>query len=898
MSATLPLVSCIMPTRNRRRFVGQSIWYFLRQDYPNKELVIIDDGMDAVDDLVPKDERVCYLRIEDRQTLGEKRNLGCQISRGELIAHWDDDDWMAPHRLSVQVAEIQSSKADVCGSNELLHYHLDRGEAWLYRYPDGERPWLAGCTLLYRRSVWAQTPFPEINCGEDTAFLWNLEPKQIHAIQDRSLYIAMIHSHNTGVKNLTDNLWERRALGEISQLLDLDQHFYISLRKGNGRSSFDRKPRRRSSITVAAPFLVYDGYGSMAEYLVLGMSRAGARVDLLPLDMELAGLSSELLKIWRNSDPTPGAPVLYFSWPHSALENFRGCDELFINTMWESSQLPKGWSEYLNWARAVIVPTRFVAKVCRDSHVSVPIEVIPEGIDPDIYPYVERDDRPGITTLIVGTMINRKHTREGIAAWMRAFEGDRDARLIIKSRFNYGNYTPDDPRISLVDSNETTRGILHWYQKADVLLALGNEGFGLPLIEGMASGLPVIALNSEGQGDICDEAGAYLLSVDPVRWEPCNEEPFGPAGKRGVPGVGDIANQLRWVARHPKEAKEMGRAASMWVHKNRNVWSKGPEVLDVIESNLKPNRTLRRNYSIWVPSWRSRCGIAEYTSYLAGEISGVRVTPSAPANGGVRLVHIQHEPSLFEDRELTSCIQRLHINRVPVVVTEHAVLDYAQPWEREADVLLSHTERGVQILRGRWPGKRIVHMPHGCPTWFPPRKRERGQVIAAFGFLEAHKGFWSLLEVIEEDPGFSLLLFSHAKSSALESRWDKAASGLPVTRVKEFLPIKEVATHIAAQADVVVFWYDDPPFDAASGAVRVGLATGVPVLTSPTKWFDEVRQVTYQPDDLREGLRRILDDTVLRRKLAERSHQYCHEYSWPRIAERHLDLWQSVESNL
>jgi GT2 family glycosyltransferase len=39
-----PLVSCIMVTRNRPEFVLQSIRYFERQDYANRELIIVDDG--------------------------------------------------------------------------------------------------------------------------------------------------------------------------------------------------------------------------------------------------------------------------------------------------------------------------------------------------------------------------------------------------------------------------------------------------------------------------------------------------------------------------------------------------------------------------------------------------------------------------------------------------------------------------------------------------------------------------------------------------------------------------------------------------------------------------------------------------------------------------------------
>ena len=104
---TQPLVSCVMPTRNRRRFVSQAIWYFLRQDYPQKELLVIDDGEDSVSDLLPDDDRIRYVQLDPRTVLGAKRNVGCELAHGELIAHWDDDDWSGPRRLDVQVAELR-----------------------------------------------------------------------------------------------------------------------------------------------------------------------------------------------------------------------------------------------------------------------------------------------------------------------------------------------------------------------------------------------------------------------------------------------------------------------------------------------------------------------------------------------------------------------------------------------------------------------------------------------------------------------------------------------------------------------------------------------------------------------------------------------------------------------
>ncbi len=367
------------------------------------------------------------------------------------------------------------------------------------------------------------------------------------------------------------------------------------------------------SITVVGEFAVYAGYASMNEYLVLGMHRAGARINLQPHFLETVGCSDELLRIWARSRPHVDGPVLYSSWMRPDLECFAGT-ELYLRSMYEASRLPAGWAERLNLAHALIVPTPFVADAFRASGVTVPVEVVPDGIDPAAYPYLERTASEGVTTLIVSAVYNRlyglpgtgdrKHLPEAIAAWQQAFAGDASARLILKCRFGQRSDFPADPRIIFVPEEESTRGIAHWYQQADVLLALGSEGFGLPLIEGMATGLPVIALASEGQAEVCRQADGLVLAVPPAGFETHLHEGREPCGVRGVPAVADVADRLRWVAGHRDEAAEMGRAASAWVHRHRNVWSYGPAVLDVIEAYTRFRRIRRRPPAPVVPAPR------------------------------------------------------------------------------------------------------------------------------------------------------------------------------------------------------------------------------------------------------------------------------------------------------
>jgi glycosyltransferase involved in cell wall biosynthesis len=890
-----PLVSCIMPTRNRRRFVGQAISYFQRQDYEPRELIVVDDGDDAVDDLVPTGERIRYIRLDERWTLGRKRNLACELSRGDVVCHWDDDDWHAPDRVRRQVAELLDSGRDVSGLREILHYRPEAGDAWLYRSLPGDRPWIAGGTLVYRRSAWKANPFPDLHVGEDTGFVWQMDPKRIHASAVNGLYVALLHGGNTAAKNLADGRWSRRPLDEVSRLLTADRDFYAALR--NHRRSVRPSPRAPSSISVVAPFQIYDGYGSMSEYLVLGMQRAGAQIDPIPLIVDRVGLSHELLTLLDHARPARGAPVLYVSWPSPSLRPYESAPDLFVNTMWESSRLPAGWSGALNRARAVIVPTRFVAQMFRRSGVHVPIEVIPEGIDPATYRYEERPERETLTTLIVGPVVERKHVREGIAAWRRAFGDDPLARLIIKARFNYGNYRPDDPRIRLVDADEKTRGIAHRYREADVLMALGNEGFGLPLIEGMATGLPVIALDSEGQSDTCEEARDLLLAVAPSGWQRCDDRPYGPAGVRGVPAVEDVADRLRWVADHREEAREMGRGASAWAVAQRDVWQKGPAVLATMEQHVGAPRVLRTSRTLWTPSWGRPCGVAQYTRDLARAAAPVATTATLRDLRGVRLLHVQHEPSLFGDGELTRIARQARAERVPVVVTEHAVLKRpAAAWEHDVAALVAHTSAGAQELRSRSPNQRVEHIPLGCHTWFPPRKPKRGRVIGAFGFLESHKGFDRLIEVAGTLKDVQLVLYSHPKRADAARRWEIAVRGRPVRWEREFLAIEAIARRLAQEVDILVYWYEDTSMFAASAAVRVGLATGIPVLTSPTQWFCDLRHATYQPDDLAAGVARLLEDGDLQRDLTAAGREHCHQHSWKNIARRHEALWQTLEA--
>lgn len=218
-----------MPTADRPIFVPHAIRYFLRQDYPNKELVIIDDGVKAVAGLIPNDPRIRYYRLSQKLPIGTKRNLACEAARGDLIAHWDDDDWVSARRLSYQIGAMLSAEGEVCGIRQMLFYKIATGNTWLYRLPSAFWKRLIGGSLIYTRDFWRRGPFPPVWEGEDTRFIshhfsMNALEKAVY-LSDFKFYVALAHSNNTTSYRFRGLSWARWQ-GDLAGIMGDDLSCY------------------------------------------------------------------------------------------------------------------------------------------------------------------------------------------------------------------------------------------------------------------------------------------------------------------------------------------------------------------------------------------------------------------------------------------------------------------------------------------------------------------------------------------------------------------------------------------------------------------------------------------------------------------------------------------------
>jgi O-antigen biosynthesis protein len=211
-----------MPTANRRRFFRFSLLQFLRQDYSDRELIVIDDGVDSVADLIPKDNRIRYVALTGHHSIGEKRNIACKMSRGEFIAHWDDDDWYASSRIAKQVEVLSSNaRVDICGQDNILFANPEERRAWIYRAPNDRPRWLLGATLCYRRTYWSKCNFNELDDGEDTCFVYSATADQLKAVKN-ALFVGRVHLGNVSRHDTSAHGWRPCSFRAVETILGAD----------------------------------------------------------------------------------------------------------------------------------------------------------------------------------------------------------------------------------------------------------------------------------------------------------------------------------------------------------------------------------------------------------------------------------------------------------------------------------------------------------------------------------------------------------------------------------------------------------------------------------------------------------------------------------------------------
>lgn len=167
-------VSAVVST-NRPDHIGAILETHANQLAAEKQLVIVAHGFAPPNDLqrlarMAGVEHLAVVHVDSAQTLGTCLNRGVEAADGIVVAKMDDDDLYGAHYLTDQLSALRYSDADLVGKQ--AHYlHIHDRNIVMCRFPEREHRYtdlIMGPTMVARRELFKNMPFPDRTLGEDT----------------------------------------------------------------------------------------------------------------------------------------------------------------------------------------------------------------------------------------------------------------------------------------------------------------------------------------------------------------------------------------------------------------------------------------------------------------------------------------------------------------------------------------------------------------------------------------------------------------------------------------------------------------------------------------------------------------------------------------------------------
>ena len=197
-----PLLSAVCVTGKTpwhvEYMLPQAIRCFLDQTYPQRELVLVTEqphldvpvsDLEGLEEWYEKDlVRVIY--APEAKTLGDLRNAGLDAARGECVIQWDDDDWHASARMTIQMQVYFQQPTLPNAFIRQLAYSFLSDSACVRELPN---------TFIHGTILHAKKPglrYPSKRAGEDTDFIGQFSEFAV-INNDPGLYLRFSHGHNT-----------------------------------------------------------------------------------------------------------------------------------------------------------------------------------------------------------------------------------------------------------------------------------------------------------------------------------------------------------------------------------------------------------------------------------------------------------------------------------------------------------------------------------------------------------------------------------------------------------------------------------------------------------------------------------------------------------------------------
>lgn len=634
---------------------------------------------------------------------------------------------------------------------------------------------------------------------------------------------------------------------------------------------------------------------------------------------------------------------------------------------WEETHVPAGIVTTLsNRFDAVIAPASFVADALHVSGCRAPIATIGQPVHLEPFWDIANErttDRPIKRFLHVSSCFPRKGVDVLLEAWAKAFSASDEVELIIKTFPNPHNdaeaqlaalrkRTSSLARVTIVNQDMESEELREFYASADAMvLPSRGEGYNLPALEAMASGLPLIVTAQGGQRDFCGPEQGRLVRY---RFARSTSHVQGSHAMWLEPDVDDLANALREVAdpgrRAEVDARRASALAASRLEGDTRAWARR---FAAMTRDLLEPRDISSAKLAWVSTWGIQCGIAQYSDYLLTRMSkeqqdnltifsdyrspaeqgdlrhepvwkfigdkAIEIVDAACANE-VEAIVIQHQDGLISWEQLGRIGHDPRLSTMVSVVVLHNARNLRRAGGEEAAMVvaglskmtrvLTHNIDDLNFLLSMGLTKNLGLFPHGA---FAPRDtpwpRHIGPsdspVIGCHGFFFRHKGIDNLIRAVaglrRRWPGIKLRLvnarFPGDEHDQFIRSCQTMATELGLDDAIEwhfdFLSVPRIE-ELLSSCDVIALPYAESD-DSASGAVRTALATMVPLVATRVQIFAELGRAAAwadnnDPDELIRVIGTLLESPEQRRNIQAGMHEWLSAHDWDLMATRLEDM--------
>ncbi|MDB6031237.1 MAG: hypothetical protein JWM16_1575, partial [Verrucomicrobiales bacterium] len=265
---------------------------------------------------------------------------------------------------------------------------------------------------------------------------------------------------------------------------------------------------------------------------------------------------------------------------------------------WEFGSLPADWVSQLSRVDEAWVPSEYVRRVYVDSGVHPDkVKVVPNGVDSVLFHPAAQP--MALTTkkkfkfLFVGGTIRRKGPDVLLDAFLQSFTSADDVCLVIKdfggdtiyagqtfeAQIKAAQARPNAPEILYLTEEMLPSQIAGLYTACDCLVhPYRGEGFGLPVLEAMACGLPVVVTAGGATDDFATDEFAYRVEATRKAIGPViGDLPLAHNGWWLESSALTVGKAMREIFENQEAAKEKGLRASEYVRREWT-WEKAAQI--------------------------------------------------------------------------------------------------------------------------------------------------------------------------------------------------------------------------------------------------------------------------------------------------------------------------------